>query len=55
MIVVTYELGRTALVDLPTVGLLLISAVLLIGYRINSAWLVIGGAFAGYLLGIGLQ
>lgn len=52
MIVVTYELGRTALVDLPTVGLLLISAVLLIRYRINSAWLVIGGAFAGYLLGL---
>jgi chromate transporter len=30
MIVVTYELGRTALIDLPTVALLLISAVLLI-------------------------
>jgi chromate transporter len=55
MIVVTYELGRTALVDLPTVALLLISAVLLIRYRINSAWLVIGGALAGYLLGVGVK
>jgi chromate transporter len=53
MIVVTYELGRTALIDLPTVALLLISAVLLIRYRINSVWLVIGGALAGYLLGVG--
>jgi chromate transporter len=52
MIVVTYELGRTALIDLPTVGLLLISAVLLIRYRVNSAWLVIGGALTGYLLGL---
>jgi chromate transporter len=55
MIVVTYELGRTALIDLPTVALLLISVVLLIRYRINSAWLVIGGALAGYLLGAGLK
>lgn len=55
MIVVTYELGRTALIDLPTVALLLISVVLLIRYRINSAWLVIGGALAGYLLGVGVK
>jgi chromate transporter len=51
MIVVTYELGRTALIDLPTVALLIISVILLIRYRINSAWLVIGGALVGYLLG----
>jgi chromate transporter len=50
MIVVTYELGRTALIDLPTVALLIISVILLIRYRINSAWLVIGGALVGYLL-----
>jgi len=52
MLVVTYELGRTALVDPPTVALLLISAVLLIRYRINSAWPVLGGALAGYLIGV---
>jgi chromate transporter len=52
MLVVTYELGRTALIDLATVALLLISVVLLIRYRINSAWLVIGGALAGYVLGV---
>lgn len=50
MIVVTFELGRTGLVDLPTVALLLISLVLLTRYQINSAWLVIGGALAGYVL-----
>jgi chromate transporter len=55
MIVVTYELGRTALIDLPTVALLIISVVLLIRYRINSAWLVIGGALAGYLLGVAVK
>jgi chromate transporter len=52
MIVVTYELGRTALIDIPTAALFLMSAILLIRYRINSAWLVIGGAAVGYLLGL---
>jgi len=55
MIVVTYELGRTALIDPATIALLLVSVVLLIRYRINSAWLVIGGALAGYLLGVGVK
>ncbi|MEK6281780.1 MAG: hypothetical protein AABN95_15610 [Acidobacteriota bacterium] len=55
MIVVTYELGGTALIDLPTVALLLVSVVLLTRYRINSAWLVMGGAVAGYLLEVGVK
>jgi chromate transporter len=51
MIVVTFLLGRAALVDLPTIALLLISGVLLIRFRINSVWLVIGGALVGFFLG----
>jgi chromate transporter len=47
MAVVTLQLGRTALVDPLTVALALASAVLLIRYRINSAWLVLGGAAVG--------
>lgn len=50
MVVVTYELGKTALVDLPTIGLALVSAVLLFGWKINSAWLVLGGALVGFLM-----
>jgi chromate transporter len=52
MVVVTYALGKTALVDVPTVLLAVISALLLIRYRINSAWLVSGGAIAGLLLSL---
>jgi chromate transporter len=44
MVVVTFELGRSALVDAPTIVLTSISALLLIRYRVNSAWLVLGGA-----------
>jgi chromate transporter len=51
MAVVTFELGRSALFDLPTVLLALASAVLLIRYRVNSAWLVLGGALTGLLIG----
>jgi chromate transporter len=50
MVVVTFELGRSALVDWPTIALAIASAVLLIRYKVNSAWLVLGGALAGLLL-----
>ncbi len=50
MAVVTWQLARAALVDVPAVVLLAASAVLLIRYRINSAWLVLGGALAGWLV-----
>ena len=50
MAVVTYQLGRAALIDIPTILLALLSAVVLFRFRINSAWLVLGGAIAGWLL-----
>lgn len=50
MAVVTWELGRSALVDLWTLGLAALSAFLLLRFRLNSAWLVLGGGLAGFLL-----
>jgi len=50
MLVVTYQLGRTAVVDITTILLALTSAVVLFRFRVNSAWLVLGGALAGWLL-----
>lgn len=50
MFVVTYQLGRAALVDLATVGLALISTVILFRIRINSAWLILAGAIVGWFL-----
>jgi chromate transporter len=49
MAVVTWQLGRAALVDFSTVAIALISALLLIRFRVNSAWLVLGGAALGVL------
>jgi chromate transporter len=50
MAVVTWTLARSAIVDAVTLGLAVVSAVLLVRYRVNSAWLVAGGG----LVGIGL-
>jgi chromate transporter len=47
MAVVTWQLGRAALVDPITVTLAAISLVLLLRFRVNSAWLVLGGALVG--------
>ena len=47
---VTYSLGRDAVVDLPTALLVLGSAVLLVRFRLNSLWLVLGGALIGFLV-----
>lgn len=49
MIAVTWDLGRAAIVDVPTVALALIAAIALIRFRINSAWLIVGGGIAGAL------
>ena len=50
MAVVTWHLGRDAIIDLPTIGLVIVSAVLLMRFRLNSLWLVLGGAVIGLLV-----
>jgi len=47
MAAVSYQLGRAAIVDWLTIGLTISSAILLLRFRINSAWLVLGGALVG--------
>jgi chromate transporter len=49
MAVVTWQLGRASLVDVPTVLMATITVFLLFRYRVNSAWLVLAGAGAGLL------
>jgi len=46
---VLVQLARDALVDPVTILLGLVAAVLLLRYRVNSTWLVLGGAAAGLL------
>ena len=50
MAVVTWQLAGAALVDAWTVLLALVAAVLLLRWKVNSSWLVLGGGVAGLLL-----
>jgi chromate transporter len=52
MAVVSWHLGRAALRDVPTILLALASGVLLIRFRVNSAWLVLGGAAVGLVISL---
>jgi len=47
MAAVTWQLARAAIVDVFTAALAVVAAVLLLRTRLNSAWLVLGGAAAG--------
>lgn len=48
--VVTWQLGRAALVDPLTIVIACVSAVLL-GFRVNAVWLILGAAIAGVIHG----
>jgi chromate transporter len=53
MAAVTWQLGRAAIVDVPTALLALIAGALLLRWNVNSAWLVLGGAVAGLVMSQG--
>jgi chromate transporter len=52
MFVVTYQLGRAAVIDVSTLVLALVSAIALFRFRLNSAWLIVGGAIVGLVLSL---
>lgn len=48
MVVVTFSLGKSAIINIPTLVLALISGFLLIRTKINSAWFILTGAILGF-------
>jgi chromate transporter len=50
--VVAWQLGRSAIMSWPTALIAIVSAVLLVRYRVNSAWLILGSATVGVVLRI---
>ncbi|HKM80781.1 MAG TPA: chromate efflux transporter [Candidatus Acidoferrum sp.] len=50
MAFVGWQFARASLVNVPAIVLALASAVLVFRYKVNSAWLVLGGALAGIVL-----
>lgn len=49
MAAVTYTLGQAALVDLFTVALAILSAIVVFRFKVNSAWLVLAGGILGLM------
>jgi chromate transporter len=50
MACVGWQFTRAALVNIPAIVLAVVSALLVFRYKVNSAWLVPGGAIAGILI-----
>ena len=49
MVLVTWQLGIAAIVDFTTIALAIASAVMLLRYQLNSAWLIVMGGVIGLL------
>jgi len=49
MAAVTWQLGRASLVDPLTLGIAVLALALSIRFKLNSTWLVLGGALVGVL------
>jgi chromate transporter len=52
MAAVTLQLARSSLTDFYTIALAVISFILLLRFKINSTWLIAGGAVAGFMLSL---
>jgi chromate transporter len=53
MAVVTWSLGRSAVVDVATFAIAIASAAAVFWFRVNSAWIVISGGIVGLLVSTG--
>jgi len=49
MAVVSWQLARASIVNIETALLAAVSLIALLRFRVNSAWLVLGGAVIGIL------
>ncbi|MGE5221885.1 MAG: chromate transporter, partial [Omnitrophica WOR_2 bacterium] len=50
MAAVSLQLGQAALIDLPSILIFLVSAVILLRWRPNATWLIAAGALVGWLM-----
>ncbi|HEX6271000.1 MAG TPA: chromate transporter [Anaerolineales bacterium] len=52
MAAVTLQLAASSLIDFYTALLAIVSLILLLRYKINSTWLIAGGALAGFIISL---
>jgi chromate transporter len=54
MVVVTWHLGKAAIIDVTTGALAILSLIALIRFKINTSWLILAGGILGLLAARGL-
>lgn len=52
MAAVTFQLGFSSLTDFFTIVLAILALILLVKYKINSTWLIAGGALTGFMISL---
>lgn len=52
MAVVSWKLGVSAIIDIPTTILAVLALIIVFKYKVNTAWLVLGGGFVGLLVSL---
>lgn len=52
MAAVTVQLSFSSLIDIPTILIAIVSLILLLRYKINSTWLIAGGALTGFIISL---
>jgi len=52
MAAVTFQLGQASLIDIPTMAIFALSAFFLFRFKVNSTWLIVGGALAGFVISL---
>jgi chromate transporter len=50
MAAVTFQLAGSSLVDLYTIAITIVTLILLLRWKVNSTWLIAGGAMTGFLV-----
>jgi chromate transporter len=50
MAVVTWQLGKAAIMDRMTIAIFVVSVVALLRFRVNSVWLIGAAAVGGWVL-----
>ncbi len=52
MTAVTIELGQASLIDWPAILIAMVSLVMLLRFKLNTTWLIAGGALAGFAISV---
>jgi chromate transporter len=51
MAVVAWQLGKASITDWLTISILIVSLIVILRFKVNSAWLILAAGVAGWIVG----